>query len=100
MRRICASALMLGLVLVGPAVGQPAATPFPIFELMGFPISPVQVQIVGSDRVEEQVPTPTLTLRGMPASPHQLAVLGLRPEATESATATATAASLVGQPKY
>jgi hypothetical protein len=92
------SFVALGLVLVGPAVaaGQPAATPFPTFELTGFPISPVQVQTVGPDRVEEQTPTPMLTLRGMPASPHQLGVLGLRPEAT----GTATAANLVGRPEY
>lgn len=83
-KRIGASALMLGLVLAGPAGvqgGQSAtdratATELPTFALLGFPITPVQVQVVGSAHLQEMVPAPTLTLGCMPASPHQLAVLG------------------------
>lgn len=62
------TALLLG------TIGVPAGE-LPKYELAGFPISPVQVAVLGSDRIQEQSPTPTLTLNGMPASPHQIAVL-------------------------
>ncbi len=51
------------------------AAELPSFELTGFPITPVQVQVVGASQVEERSPIPTLTLGGMPASPHQVSVL-------------------------
>jgi hypothetical protein len=53
-RYIHVSGLMLGLVLAGSAVAQSqsaasivAAAEIPTFELMGFPITAVQVQVVG-----------------------------------------------------
>jgi hypothetical protein len=49
--------------------GIAAAAELPTFELMGFPISPVQVQLVGSAHVQESSVAPTLTPRAMPASP-------------------------------
>src|SRR5262245_243376 len=58
----------------------------PTFELLGFPITPVQVQVVGSARVQEKLSAPTLGLDGMLASPHQIAVLKRRSRATEIAT--------------
>jgi hypothetical protein len=63
-----------------------AAAELPTFELMGFPISPHQVSVVGSAHVQERSPTPTLTLGGMPASPHQIAVLTPRTRVTEAGT--------------
>jgi hypothetical protein len=56
---------------------------FPIFELMGFPISPHQVALLGGANVVERspTPTPTLMLAGMPASPSQVAILAPRPKA-------------------
>ena len=65
------AALMLGTV-------GASATELPQYEVAGFPISTVQVSILGSSGVQEQSPTPTLTLDGMPASPHQIAVLRAR----------------------
>jgi hypothetical protein len=50
----------------------------PIFEVTGFPISPLQVAVLGGARVEERSAMPTLQLAGMPASPHQIAVLTRR----------------------
>jgi hypothetical protein len=47
----------------------------PTFEVAGFPISPLQVAVLGAALVEEGSATPTLKLAGMPASPHQIAVL-------------------------
>jgi hypothetical protein len=65
-----------------------AAAELPTFELMGFPITPHQVAVLGSAHVQEQTPTPALTLGGMPASPHQIAVLTPRSRATRAAAAT------------
>jgi hypothetical protein len=87
----------LGLLLAGSAiaVGQSsqaamsdrATTAIPSYEVMGFPITPHQISIVGSAHVEEQSPSPSLMMAGMPASPHQIAVLTPRPGATAKATA-------------
>ena len=49
--------------------GIAAAHELPTFELMGFPISTVQVQLVGSARVKEWSVAPTLTPGAMPAPP-------------------------------
>jgi hypothetical protein len=65
------AALLLGTV--GVSAGE-----LPQYEVTGFPISPLQISVLGSGGVQEQSPTPTLTLNGMPASPHQIAVLGPR----------------------
>ncbi|MGV7213522.1 hypothetical protein [Bradyrhizobium sp. UFLA05-112] len=60
----------------------------PTFELMGFPISPHQVAVMGSAHVEESSATPKLVLAGMPASPHQIAVLTQRSKTMKMAQAT------------
>jgi hypothetical protein len=62
---------------------------FPIFELMGFPISPHQVALLGGANVVERSPTPTLMLAGMPASPSQVAILAPRPKAEKILQASA-----------
>jgi hypothetical protein len=58
---------------VHPATAM--AGELPGFEKSGFPITQVQVSVLGAADVEERSPTPGRTLHGMPASPHQLAVL-------------------------
>jgi hypothetical protein len=63
------------------------AAALPSYEVMGFPITPHQISILGSANVEEQSPSPSLEMAGMPASPHQIAVLTPRPGATAKATA-------------
>jgi len=61
----------------------------PTYEVTGFPISPVQIQVVGASNVQAQSPTPSLTLDGMPASLHQVSVLMPRHRLTTGAIAPA-----------
>jgi hypothetical protein len=67
----------------------------PSYELMGFPITPLQLQVVGSANVKEQTPSSTRTMAGMSASPHQVAVLTprARPTGERAATNPVAAAS-------
>ena len=68
------------------------AAELPTYESAGFPISAVQVQVLGAANVQEQSPVPTST-----ASPHQLRVLTPRTKmtsATAAATRTETARSI------
>lgn len=62
-----AAAVMLG--------GAATAADLPAYEIMGFPITQVQLLSANSANIKERPPAPTLTLGGMPASPHQIAVL-------------------------
>ena len=64
------------LVVTSTAQAEP-----PTFELMGYPITPHQVAVLGGRNVQEQS-APTLTHWDMPASPHQVAVLTPRPAMT------------------
>ena len=50
----------------GPSTNQAGACGMnlPTFELMGFPVSPHQVAVMGSARVEESAAPPTLMLGG------------------------------------
>jgi hypothetical protein len=96
--RIHVYATSLGLLLAGPAIAgdqssqavmpERASTAIPSYEVMGFPITPHQISIVGSAHVEEQSPSPSLMMAGMPASPHQVAVLTPRPRMMEALPAT------------
>jgi hypothetical protein len=68
------------------------AAELPTYESAGFPISAVQVQVLGATNVQEQSPLPTST-----ASPHQLRVLTPRTKmttTTAAATRTETARSI------
>ena len=65
-------------VLALGAPGASAGQQLPQYEVMGFPISPLQTSVLGSDGIQEQSRTPVLTLHGMPASPHQIAVISPR----------------------
>jgi hypothetical protein len=67
------TAMMLGTVGV-------SAEELPKYEVAGFPISRIQIAVLGSDRIQEQSPTPTLTLNGMPDSPHQISLLYRQPK--------------------
>jgi len=70
-------------------LSRAAAAELPTFELMGFPITPHQVAVLGSAHVQERTAVPTLTLGGMPASPHQIAALTPRSRATGAAATLA-----------
>jgi hypothetical protein len=62
-------------VLAIGAPGASAGQQLPQYEVMGFPISPLQMSVVRPGAIQEQPPTPELTRDGMPASPHQLTVI-------------------------
>jgi hypothetical protein len=65
---------VVAFMLVSGAVAS--AQDLPTYESMGFPVTPLQISILGcSGSVQEQTPTPTNTTGGLPASPHQIAVL-------------------------
>jgi len=72
--------ILVAATAVIPSGARARAAELPIYELMGFPISPHQFSVLGSAHVEERSPVPTLTLNGMPASSHQIAVLTPRRE--------------------
>jgi hypothetical protein len=82
--------LLAGTAIVVMLSGAGTAAELPAFEMLGFPITPHQVAVVGSGYVREQPPAMMLTLGGMPASFHQVAVLTPRSRATETAAATST----------
>jgi hypothetical protein len=72
MKKVFSIAVLAAIMLGRPGV---EAAELPSFELMGFPITPVQVQLLGAAHVKERPPIPMLTLGGMPAAPHQVFVL-------------------------
>jgi hypothetical protein len=78
-----AVAAAAGLAIAGSAIAMAAERPS--FEVKSFPISPVQVQLLGAAGVKEQPSAPTSTVAGMPASPAQIAVLTPRPQRVASA---------------
>jgi hypothetical protein len=93
--------LMLAVTFIGTAIARPetaaeAARQLPAFELMGLPITPVQVQVVGSAHVREQSPAAMLVIAGMPASPHQLAVLTPRPPTAAVPPSTPGSSGMAG----
>jgi hypothetical protein len=88
-RLILSAGLALALQETNAAAGE-----LPKFELLGFPVSPHQMAVLGSANVEEQAPSPTLTWGGMPASPHQVAVLTPRPRVAGENAQTSKTVSL------
>ena len=75
--------LSIAIITVSLSGAVARATELPSYELMGFPIAPHQLSVVGPANIKEQLPSPTLTMAGMPASQHQVSVLTRRPRATE-----------------
>jgi AraC-like DNA-binding protein len=82
MRRLL-SITSTAVVVLGGLTAE--ASELPAFEKFGFPITGVQVSVLGAGDVQESSPVPTLTLGGMPASHHQIAVLTPRPRIAEQA---------------
>ena len=52
-----------------------AASELPTYESAGFPITALQVSVVGATHVQEVAPVPSLTVGGMPASLVQIGFL-------------------------
>jgi hypothetical protein len=76
MKRLVLFAALAVIILEGADVA--AAAELPTYELMGLPITALQISVMGSTHVQEVSLVPTLTAGGMPASPHQIAVLTAR----------------------
>jgi hypothetical protein len=77
--------LSIAAALISIAGGTAAfAAGLPTYERTGFPISPVQMQLLGPVNVQERSPTATAA-----ASPHQATVLRARPGLTTGTTAPA-----------
>ena len=64
---------VFALVLAASAGAH--AQDYPVFERDGYPLTPLQLQVLEPDHVEESPPISSLARDGMPASPHQLSVL-------------------------
>jgi hypothetical protein len=78
---ILAAAAILMLGMAGARASE-----LPSYEFAGFPITPLQMSVLGqSGHVQEQPAAPTLMHDGLPASPHQIAVLSRHLHAAESA---------------
>ena len=74
MKGVTAAIPAVAILLLGSATAA-LAQDYPTFERSGFPLTPLQLQVLGSDRVHERAAASILASDGMPASPHQLAVL-------------------------
>ena len=79
--RVLFSATAIGALMLGGATVT-LAEEFPKFEPNGFPITPHQVQVLGSDEVRDRAPSSRFT-DGMPASRHQLRALRQDGHATQ-----------------
>jgi len=64
-----------GLMILALGAVEAFAAELPQFEVTGFPISPLQMSVLNSGRVQEESPNPEVILHGMLVSPHQAAVL-------------------------
>ena len=74
---------MVGAIALMTGVSGATAAELPIYEVMGFPISPHQLAALGPSNAQQGLPAFTLTLASMPASPHQIEVLTPRQRPTE-----------------
>ena len=72
-RMLITALAALALGAAGASAGE-----LPQYEVRGFPISPLQMSVLGSGGIQEELPTPEVTLLGMPFSPHQIAVISAR----------------------
>lgn len=62
---------------------EATAAELPTYEVLGFPITPHQLEVLGPAGAEQRLPTFAPTAAGMPASPHQIAVLTPRQRVDE-----------------
>ena len=63
----------------------------PSYEVKSYPISAMQVQVLGGAGVEEQSTAPAMIVAGMPASPAQMSVLCPRVKRLASASSDSEA---------
>jgi hypothetical protein len=86
---------VLSMIAVAGAMIASSAGAFagelPSYEVKSFPISAMQVQVLGGTGVEEQSVTPAMIAAGMPASPAQISVLSPRVKRMASANSESQA---------
>jgi len=68
-----------------------SAGELPSYEVNSFPISAMQVQVLGATGVEQQSTAPAMIVAGMPASPAQMSVLSPRVKRLASASSDSEA---------
>lgn len=81
---------ILSMIAVAGAMIASTASAFagelPAYEVNSFPISAMQVQVLGGAGVQEQSTAPAMIVAGMPASPAQISVLSPRVKRFASAS--------------
>jgi hypothetical protein len=60
---------------IASGIDVAAAAELPTYESADFPITALQVSVMGAAHVQEAPSVPALTLGGMPASPNQILLL-------------------------
>jgi hypothetical protein len=73
MKRLVLLAAVAATIASGIDVA--AAAELPTYESADFPITALQVSVMGAAHVQEAPSVPALTLGGMPASPNQILLL-------------------------
>lgn len=84
----------LSIAIAGAMIAGPAgafAGELPSYDVKSFPISAMQMQVLGGAGAEEQRTAPAITVAGMPASPAQLSVLSPRVKRLASANSESNA---------
>ena len=86
---------ILSMIAVAGAMIASTASAFagelPSYEVKSFPISAMQVQVLGGAGVQEQSTAPAMIVAGMPASPAQISVLSPRVKRFASASSDSEA---------
>ena len=86
---------ILSMIAVAGAMIASTASAFagelPSYEVNSFPISAMQVQVLGGAGVQEQSTAPAMIVAGMPASPAQISVLSPRVKRLASANSDSEA---------
>jgi hypothetical protein len=86
---------ILSMIAVAGAMIASTAGAFagelPSYEAKSFPISAMQVQVLGGSGVREQSTAPAMIVAGMPASPAQMSVLSPRMKRLASASSDSEA---------
>jgi hypothetical protein len=86
---------ILSMIAVTSAMIASSASAFagelPSYEVKSFPISTVQVQVLGGTGVEQQSTAPAMIVADMPASPAQMSVLSPRAKRFASAVSDSEA---------
>ncbi|MEH2486919.1 hypothetical protein [Bradyrhizobium sp. AZCC 2230] len=86
--------ILLMIAVAGAMIASTAsafAGELPSYEVNSFPISAMQVQVLGGAGVQEQSTAPAMIVAGMPASPAQISVLSPRVKRFASANSDSEA---------